>query len=156
MSESDSAGTQTVRVSQPEPKTMASVTDAYLRGQLEKRRAALQNAISAMPATETAALAELLHEVDSAAQRMDQGTYGICESCLGTVEKDRLIADPLVRFCLDCLTSEEQRALERDLELTSGFQRALLPQPDARSRDWWIHYRYKPAGIVSGDYCDLI
>jgi phosphoserine phosphatase RsbU/P len=25
-----------------------------------------------------------------------------------------------------------------------------------RFGDWRIHYRYKPAGVVSGDYCDLI
>lgn len=159
MAESDSAATQTARISQPETKTMAPVTDTYLRDQLEKRRNALQAAISAIPSTDapaTTALVELLQEVNSAVQRMDQGTYGICDECHDTIEKDRLIADPLVRLCLDHLTSDEQRALERDLELASQVQRGLLPHPDARSGDWRIHYQYRPAGIVSGDYCDLI
>ena len=54
------------------------------------------------------------------------------------------------------LTSEEQRALERDLELASQVQRGLLPQRDGQFRDWRVHYHYKPAGVVSGDYFDLI
>jgi phosphoserine phosphatase RsbU/P len=159
MAESDSAATQTARISQPETKIVTHVTDTYLREQLEKRRNALRRAISAIPPTDapaTAALAELLQEVNSAVQRMDQGTYGICDACHDTIEKDRLITDPLVRLCLDHLTSDEQRALERDLELASRVQRGLLPHPDARSGDWRIHYQYRPAGIVSGDYCDLI
>jgi len=134
---------------------MASVTDPYLREQLEKRRDELKTAISVGPADQ-APLHDLLHEVDEAIQRMDTGTYGICEHCQGTVENERLIADPLVQLCLDCLSDEEQRALERDLELASRIQRGLLPQADLLFRDWRIHYRYKPAGVVSGDYCDLI
>jgi phosphoserine phosphatase RsbU/P len=94
--------------------------------------------------------------VDSAVKRMDEGTYGICDACHDTIEKERLIADPLVRLCLDHLTSDEQRALERDLELASQVQRGLLPQTDTRFGEWRIHYQYRPAGIVSGDYCDLI
>jgi len=139
---------------------MVPVTDPYLREQLEKRRAELKSAISVVAADEAAAAAvsfvDLLHQVDEAVHRMDEGTFGVCESCRGTVERERLIADPLVQLCLDCLSDEEQRALERDLELASRIQRGLLPQADLRFRDWRIHYRYKPAGVVSGDYCDLI
>jgi len=54
------------------------------------------------------------------------------------------------------LGSDEQRALERDLALASQVQRRLLPQSDLRFCDWQIHYQYNPAGIVSGDCCDLI
>jgi sigma-B regulation protein RsbU (phosphoserine phosphatase) len=99
---------------------------------------------------------ELLSEVDSALQRMEDGTYGICEACHESVEKDRLLADPLVKLCLDHLTSEEQRALERDLELAAQVQRGLLPRTDVGFKDWRVHYKYNPAGLVSGDYCDLI
>jgi sigma-B regulation protein RsbU (phosphoserine phosphatase) len=159
MSESDSTTTQKANVSQPETRTVPGVTDPYLREQLEKRRGVLKSAISSVPIVEApggARLVELLAEVDSAVKRMDEGTYGICDACHETVEKERLIADPLVRLCLDHLTSDEQRALERDLELASQVQRGLLPQTDTRFGDWRIHYQYKPAGIVSGDYCDLI
>jgi len=159
MFESDSHATQNPKISQPESRTVPGVTDPYLREQLEKRRAVLNAAISSAPRAEAprgAQLVELVQEVDSAIQRMDEGTYGICDVCHDSVERERLIADPLIRLCLDHLTSEEQRALERDLELASQVQRGLLPQPDTRFGDWRIHYEYRPAGIVSGDYCDLI
>jgi phosphoserine phosphatase RsbU/P len=159
MFESDHVATQTAKYSQPETRTVPGVTDPYLREQLEKRRVVLKTAISSSPASGApgrSRLVELIQEVDSALLRMEQGTYGICDACHDTVEKERLIADPLVRLCLDHLTSDEQRALERDLELASQVQRGLLPQTDTRFGDWRIHYQYKPAGIVSGDYCDLI
>jgi sigma-B regulation protein RsbU (phosphoserine phosphatase) len=159
MFEPDSAATQPTSSSQPETRNVPGVADSYFREQLEKRRVVLKAAISSVPAVEApdkARLVELLQEVDSAVQRMDEGTYGICDTCHDTVEKERLIADPLVRLCLDHLTSDEQRALERDLELASQVQRGLLPQTDTRFGDWRIHYQYRPAGIVSGDYCDLI
>ena len=159
MSESDSTAARTARSWEPEGKTMPGITDPYLRDQLEKRREELKANISVIPVADSSAAApllDLLQEVDSAVQRMDEGTYGICESCHDTIEKDRLIADPLVRLCLDHLSGDEQRALERDLELASRIQRGLLPQPDIRVRDWRIHYTYKPAGVVSGDYCDVI
>lgn len=160
MAESDSAAARPARIMEPERKNMSSVTEPYLREQLEKRREELKTAISVIPAKEASATAapfvDLLQEVDAAVQRMDEGTYGTCEGCHGTVEQERLIADPLVQLCLSCLTDEEQRALERDLELASRIQRGLLPQPDVRFGDWRIHYRYNPAGVVSGDYCDVI
>lgn len=160
MPESDGAATQTARVSEPEAKAVPGITDPYIREQLEKRRdelkALLSTSPTSEPATATAPFVALLGEVDSAVQRMDAGTYGICEVCHESVERERLIADPLVRLCLDHLTSAEQRALEHDLELASQVQRGLLPQRDAQFRDWRIHYEYKPAGVVSGDYFDLI
>jgi phosphoserine phosphatase RsbU/P len=160
MSDPDSAAVQKVQISQAEATTMAGITDPYLREQLELRRSELKAAVSAASVAErdssAAPLARLLQEVDSAVQRMEAGTYGICDVCHDTIEKERLIADPLTTLCLDHLTGEEQRALERDLELASRIQRGLLPQADTRLRDWQIHYRYKPAGVVSGDYCDVI
>ena len=159
MSESDSTAARTARVSERESKAMPGITDPYLRQQLEKRRSELKTNIAVIPvddAEAAAPLLDLLQEVDSAVERMDNGTYGICEACHDTLGHERLITDPLAQMCLDCLTGEEQRALERDLELASRIQRGLLPQTDTRFQDWRIHYRYKPAGVVSGDYCDVI
>lgn len=136
---------------------MPGVSDPYIREQLEKRRNELHTVISAAaPADPATPLLDLLSEVDSALHRMDEGTYGICPACNGSVETDRLLADPLVTLCLDHLSSDEQRALERDLELAARVQRGLLPRSDVGFQDWRVHYRYHPAGMVSGDYCDLI
>ena len=157
MPETDSAAVRMPQSSDAEAKEMSAVSDPYIREQLEKRRKELSAALAApVAAAPAASLIELLGEVDSALHRMDDGTYGICTECHDSVEKDRLLADPLVRLCLDHLTSDEQRALERDLELASRVQRGLLPRTDLRHGDWRVHYQYKPAGMVSGDYCDLI
>jgi phosphoserine phosphatase RsbU/P len=160
MPESDSAATQTARISVTENRTVPAISDPYLREQLEKRRDSLKVAISTIPLTDTpdasAPFHKLLADVDLAIRNMEEGTYGTCDVCQGSVESERLIADPLARLCLDCLSSDEQRALEFDLELASRVQRGLLPQTDLRHRDWRVHYLYRPAGIVSGDYCDLI
>jgi phosphoserine phosphatase RsbU/P len=157
MPNSDSTAASMARSSEVEAEDMSEVSEPYIREQLEKRRKELNAVVSsAPPAVATAPLLELLGEVDSALRRLDDGTYGICTECHDTVEKDRLLADPLVTLCLDHLTSDEQRALERDLELAARVQRGLLPQTNLRHQDWRVHYQYKPAGMVSGDYCDLI
>lgn len=136
---------------------MPEVMEPYLREQLEKRREQLRHAI-ASPDAHIAhpAFASLLQEVDAALQRIDQRTYGICEVCHDPIERDRLISDPLIRFCIDHLTSAEQRALEGDLELAARIQRGLLPKTELKTPSWHIQYHYKPAGLVSGDYCDVI
>jgi sigma-B regulation protein RsbU (phosphoserine phosphatase) len=160
MPESDSVATQLARISTAETQPVNAISDPYLREQLEKRRDSLKVAISTIPVTDdsshSAPFLKLLDDVEGALRRMDGGSYGLCEVCHDPVEKERLLADPLARLCLDHLTSEEQRALEQDLELASRVQRGLLPQSDVRVRDWRVHYFYRPAGIVSGDYCDLI
>jgi len=133
---------------------MATLEITFLQGQLEERRRRLEAAIALAP--RNAGLAGLLREVDSALERMDKGTYGICEECHDSVEQDRLLADPLVRYCLDHLTRAQRDALQRDLDLASQVQRKLLPQPGLRAGEWQTSYHYAPHGPVSGDYCDLI
>jgi len=43
-----------------------------------------------------------------------------------------------------------------DPPAAARIQRNLLPQRGLRSRAWEVAYHYEPAGVVSGDYCDLI
>lgn len=133
---------------------MATHIEFMLREQLIDRRRKLEAALPG--AGKNAEIARLLGEVDAALRRMDEGTYGLCESCHDPIETDRLIADPLIRFCLDHLTPGEQRALEEDLELAARIQKGLLPQPHLHTGGWEISYRYEGAGLVSGDYCDLV
>jgi phosphoserine phosphatase RsbU/P len=101
-------------------------------------------------------MVRLLEEVDSALQRIDHGSFGICEACHTPVEEERVRENPLVRVCLDCLTPKEARALEYDLELAGQIQKGLLPPCDIGVAGWDVCYHYQPAGVVSGDYCDLI
>jgi sigma-B regulation protein RsbU (phosphoserine phosphatase) len=130
------------------------VTDLHLlRDQLVVRRQKLEAAVAK---TQTANLLQLLEQVDRALERVDHGSYGVCEACAGTVEAERLFADPLTGLCLDCLKPEEQRALEQDLLLAARIQAGLLPKRDFSAAGWKIAYHYEPAGQVSGDYCDLV
>jgi sigma-B regulation protein RsbU (phosphoserine phosphatase) len=98
----------------------------------------------------------LLEEVDSALHRIDHGNFGVCEICQGTVDEEVIRENPLARVCLDCLTPKQQRALEYDLELAAQIQKGLLPPVDFSLAGWDISYHYQPAGVVGGDYCDLI
>jgi sigma-B regulation protein RsbU (phosphoserine phosphatase) len=133
---------------------MVTAIEPLLREQLLDRRYRLESATNAFQ--DVSELSRLLEEVDAALKRMDLGTYGLCEVCHDPVETDRLIADPLTRFCLGDLTPIEQQALEEDLQLASTIQTGLLPQPSQKFDGWEIAYHYQPAGLVSGDYCDLI
>ena len=133
---------------------MESTAVPLLRDQLLDRRRQLEAAApSQVPDAE---VARLIDEVDAALRRMDLGTFGICETCADSIEPDRLLANPLLRFCLDHLTTREQRALEQDLELAARIQRGLLPPVGTHLDGWETAYLYQPAGPVSGDYCDLI
>ena len=133
---------------------MATIANSYFRNELEDRRRRL---LSVTPAGESeSSIRQLLDSVDAALSKLQAGTFGICESCHDSIEADRLLCDPLVRFCLDHLSQEEQRALERDLALAAGIQRALLPPANWSIDGWEARYHYEPAKLVSGDYCDLI
>jgi len=133
---------------------VADLTEAYLRDQLQTRRQKLELAV--VGGREAAGLRRLLDEVDAALNRMDAGTFGLCESCHETIETDRLLADPLVRFCLDHLTAAERRALEQDLQMAALVQQELLPKRNLCCGGWETAYHYAPLGAVSGDYCDLV
>jgi sigma-B regulation protein RsbU (phosphoserine phosphatase) len=127
---------------------------ALARDELLDRRRRLENALTAVADPEP--LRQLLHEVDETLDRIEQGTFGLCSVCHDPIEADRLAADPLLRNCIDHLNPAEQRALERDLDLSSRVQSALLPARELRHGEWEVIYHYEPFGAVSGDYCDVL
>ena len=133
---------------------MATTENAYFLTELQNRRQRLLSASRTNAAD--ASLHALLANVDDALSRLQNGTFGICESCHESIEAERLLCDPLLRFCIDHLSQEEARALENDLALAARIQRALLPPADWALDGWQARYHYQPANLVSGDYCDLI
>lgn len=133
---------------------MDKLRDAHLREQLLKRRQKLQTTISESKGPEI--LVRLLHEVDTALEKVAKGTYGLCETCHEPIENERLVVDPLIRNCIDHLTPAERRVLEHDLDLAYQIQKALLPKQNLTVGRWTTAYYYEAAGPVSGDYCDLI
>jgi len=133
---------------------VATLESGFLHNQLEERKRRLEMAVAFEPRNSD--LGSLLREVDSALDRMADGTYGLCLECHESVEQERLLADPLVRYCLDHLTQPERTALQRDLDLACKVQRNLLPQNGLSVGGWETSYHFAPVGAVSGDYCDLI
>ena len=130
------------------------VTDLHMvRDQLLARREKLETAAAR---SQTVNLLQLMEQVDRALEKLEAGSYGVCEVCQGTVNQERLWADPLASVCLDCLPPHEARALEADLQLAARIQAGLLPQQDFSAAGWNVSYHYEAAGIVSGDYCDLM
>src|SRR4030042_2127299 len=128
--------------------------DNYYEKKLVEKQQRLKSAIATLGKEEY--LRTLLDEVDAALERVATGSYGICEECHEEIEEDRLLANPLLRFCLDHLSTDEQHALEEDIKLASQIQGALLPPRKRQLYGWDISYYYQPAGAVSGDFCDLV
>lgn len=53
----------------------------------------------------------LLKKVDKALKKIDDGEYGICESCGEEIGVKRLLARPVTDLCIKC--KEEQERVER-------------------------------------------
>jgi phosphoserine phosphatase RsbU/P len=133
---------------------MAAMEYSALRERLLDRKQLLEKAVSQYEAPTN--IISLLQEVDQALERMNRGSYGICDVCHEGIEPERLYADPLIKVCLDHLNHTEKKMLESDLEISAKVQRALLPKKDLKLNGWLMSYHYQSSGAVSGDYCDLI
>lgn len=47
-------------------------------------------------------LSESLREIEDALAKLDEGTYGLCESCGNEIAPARLEAMPAARLCITC------------------------------------------------------
>ncbi len=56
---------------------------------------------------------KLIKKIKAALERIDTGTFGLCESCEEEISTKRLKARPVTTQCIDCKTKEE--ALEKAL-----------------------------------------
>ncbi len=52
---------------------------------------------------------DLLDKINKALGKIDEGTYGVCESCSEPISGDRLKALPHVLMCIRCKQQEERR-----------------------------------------------
>jgi len=52
-----------------------------------------------------------LQEVDESLDRIENGTYGICEECGGPISLKRLEVRPVAKYCVPCLTRLEKGKL---------------------------------------------
>jgi DnaK suppressor protein len=68
---------------------------------------------------------KLITKVKEALERIDTGTYGICESCGKPISEKRLIARPVTTECIECKTEEEQK--ERSERLRGTKPKIMFP-----------------------------
>jgi DnaK suppressor protein len=57
---------------------------------------------------------KLIQKIKEALDRIENGTFGTCESCGKPISEKRLMARPMTTQCIDCKTEDEQKErLER-------------------------------------------
>ena len=60
-----------------------------------------------------------LERLEAALQRMEEGTYGICEACDQAIEPERLAALPIATLCIACAHQGVQPQLSTAIERLS-------------------------------------
>ena len=50
---------------------------------------------------------KLLKKIEEAIERINEGTFGSCESCGGEISVKRLKARPVTTLCIECKTKQE-------------------------------------------------
>lgn len=54
-------------------------------------------------------LQERMREVDHALERLEKGTYGVCERCAKSIPAERLEVRPFSTLCIDCQSQVERQ-----------------------------------------------
>ena len=96
-----------------------------------------------------------LEVIDRSLERADSDELGVCIICHGEIESGLLEMDYTAAVCLEDLSVEEKRGLERELELAQTVQRSLLPQELPEIPTLEIAAFSRPAQMVGGDYFDF-
>jgi len=52
---------------------------------------------------------KLIRKIDEALDRIEEGTYGICEDCGEDISRARLKARPVTTLCIKCKSRQEQK-----------------------------------------------
>ncbi len=56
---------------------------------------------------------KLIPKLREAINRIDEGTFGICELCGGKISDKRLMARPVTTLCINCKKKQEQLEKQR-------------------------------------------
>jgi len=52
---------------------------------------------------------QLLNRIQEALNKINEGTFGICENCQANISMERLKAVPYARLCIKCQEEEEKK-----------------------------------------------
>ena len=68
---------------------------------------------------------KLIMKVKEALDRVDNGSFGVCESCGKPISEKRLMARPVTTLCIECKTELEDQ--ERKERLRGGKAKRKFP-----------------------------
>jgi len=51
---------------------------------------------------------KLISKIDKAVERVEDGTFGLCDECGEDIEFKRLMARPVATLCVECKTKQEE------------------------------------------------
>ncbi len=75
---------------------------AVAQARLLQRRATIRQSLEKGSPGARQDLAQELAETDAALERIEQGKFGRCETCGGAIGRQRLLALPAARLCIEC------------------------------------------------------
>lgn len=52
---------------------------------------------------------KLINKIEEALERIEDGTFGICEECGEDISADRLRARPVTTLCIECKNEQEKK-----------------------------------------------
>lgn len=55
---------------------------------------------------------KLIKKIDQALERIDEGTFGLCERCGDEIGTERLKARPVTPYCINCKTKLEEEEFD--------------------------------------------
>src|SRR5690606_34860175 len=88
---------------------------------------------------------DLLAQIERAVQRMDAGTYGICESCAKPIGNARMQVFPRATLCVTCTPREaRRRPVTRAQRARPGRPRDLLGRAASACWSPWPWPRSPP------------
>ena len=102
-----------------------------------------------------AAAQKHLQILETALEKTEDQSLGMCEVCDDYIEPSLLEMDYTACVCLSHFSPEERSQLEDDLELSQKVQKALLPQQAPEIPGLDVAAFSQPAQIVGGDYFDF-
>ena len=74
---------------------------------------------------------EKLQAIDEALARVEEGSYGVCESCESDIAEGRLEALPFTRLCINCQAEREKEArLNKRFEEDRTYRRLSTGDSD--------------------------
>ena len=68
---------------------------------------------------------KLIQKIKEALERIEDGTFGICDSCGKPISEKRLMARPVTTQCIECKTEDEQK--ERLEKMRGAKARSTFP-----------------------------